>query len=80
MKEQVNRLSSLGLRATYTEKKDCCKDDVTRGYYQFLFENPKVLVGNDIWRRIFRHPEFSRRHKLTVMRRTQLINGSVYMN
>lgn len=66
MKEQVNRLSGLGLKATYIGKKDCCIDDVTRGF-QFVFGNPEVLVGNDKWRGIFRHPEFSQRHKLTVI-------------
>ncbi|XP_062606926.1 probable ATP-dependent DNA helicase RecS [Saccostrea cucullata] len=67
MKEQVNRLSGLGFRATYIGKSDCRKDDVRKGYYQFLFGSPEALVGNDEWREIFRDPEFSARHKLTVV-------------
>ena len=62
MKEQVNRLSNLGFTATYIGKKNCNIDDVTRGYYQFVFGTPEILVGTDEWRGIFRHPEFSPRY------------------
>lgn len=47
MKESMYRLSTLGLRATYIEKKDCSIDDGTRGYYQYVYGNPEVLAGND---------------------------------
>ena len=40
MKEQVNRLSYVGFTATYIGKKDCNIDDVTQGYYQFVFGSP----------------------------------------
>ena len=62
MKEQVNRLSNLGFTATYIGKKNCNIDDVTRGYYQFVFGTPEILVGTDEWRGIFCHPEFSPRY------------------
>ena len=62
MKEQVNRLSNLGFTATFIGKKNCNIDDVTRGYYQFVFGTPEILVGTDEWRGIFRHPEFSPRY------------------
>ena len=67
MRKQVNRLSNFGFTATYIGKKDCNIDDVTRGYYQFVFGSPEILVGTDEWRGIFRHPEFSPRHKLTII-------------
>ena len=67
MRKQVNRLSNLGFTATYIGKKNCNIDDVTRGYYQFVFDTPEILVGTDEWRGIFRHPEFSPRHKLTII-------------
>ncbi|XP_056022113.1 uncharacterized protein LOC125660396 [Ostrea edulis] len=66
-KEQVNRLTGLGFRATYVGMSYCCKDDVSKGYYLFVFGSPEALVGNDEWRDIFRHPEFSVRHRLTVI-------------
>ncbi|XP_056022171.1 recQ-like DNA helicase BLM [Ostrea edulis] len=67
IKEQVNRLTGLGFRATYVGMSDCCKGDLSKGYYQFVFGSPEALVGNDEWRDIFRHPEFSARHRLTVI-------------
>lgn len=66
MKERVKRLSSLGLKATYIGKKDCCIDDVTRGLYHFVLGNPELVVGNDKWRGIFLDPEFSQRNILMV--------------
>jgi ATP-dependent DNA helicase RecQ len=47
MKEQVNRLSGLSFQATYIGKTDCCIDDVSKGYYQFVFGSPEIFVGND---------------------------------
>ncbi|XP_048771753.2 uncharacterized protein LOC125677677 [Ostrea edulis] len=66
MKEQVERLSSLGYRAVHLEGSTDV-ESVMNGYYNFIFGSPEVLVGETKWRDVLKNPEFTKRHRLIVV-------------
>lgn len=66
MAEQVERLTSLGFRATSLGK-SVNREAVASGYYQFVFCSPEMIFGDTHWRDVIKLPEFRERHVLTVV-------------
>ena len=80
MKEQVEKLRSVGYRAT-TLSTETDKDAVINGYYQFVFGSPEMLIGNGDWRDVLSNPLFKSRHQLIVVDETHtIIHWYIYIS
>ena len=66
MKEQVDHLSKLGYKAILIEA-DTAIEAVARGYYNFVFGSPEILVGDPKWRDVIKSSNLSERLRLVVV-------------
>ena len=59
MKEQVDKLKQLGVRAVFVG--DACSEDYDRvhaGYYQLVFMSPESLLTSTDWREMLQNPVY----------------------